>query len=158
MRDPITCLAGVHLLTGTVINHAALAEGAANNSAVLLTSKCGFGADGDMAGDAVGLVTGWSVNGGTFVVDGLQTALERWGAPVMHQHKFRYVSDQKLTTDGDLRAFLLTSERAPTALPASWLRGCHPDKAVNGMCVTACVGVDRMDLSISTVIEVVMVL
>ena len=127
-------------------------NGSSKSTVVELVSKTGFDSDSMAEGDAVGRMRGWSMHGGHFVVDGLATGVERWGSSTLHQHRFRYVSDANLTVDGDMRAFLLTTARAPDTPPPTWLQGCGDGRE---WCVSACVGTVRMDVSLAeTTIEV----
>eukprot|EP00729_Bicosta_minor_P025795 gene25795-24378_t len=125
-----------------------------NDAVVELESKCGFGDEDFLPGDAVGRVHGWSMQqqGGNFVYDGLTTGEERWGSSTLHQNRFRYVSNSKLTAAGDMRAFVLTSARKPATPPPTWVQACAGDNGVGtkAWCVSACVGTVQMDISLAS--------
>lgn len=72
-----------------------------SNAVVELESKCGF-----------------RYGFGSVLILGK----ERWGVSTLHQSRFWYISDQKVTESGDMRAFVLTSVRKPATLPPTWVQ------------------------------------
>ena len=120
------------------------------DSLVVLRPACGIGSY--RPADGLGAVGGYAARGGRFVRDGLVTAPDRWmRAHYLKKRRFRFVPTQPLTSDGDVRAFVLAPSPAlnRTATPrvetasCSAMLGCPPSVSspLQCACVSLCVGV-----------------
>ena len=116
---------------------------------VLLEQRCGLGKD--RAEDGNGLVTGFAVGGGQFEYDGLVTTEDRYFTPHYHKlRRFRFVGSSDIGTEGDVRAFVLSSSSpsSPADLPTARMTscanelGCTPETetALDCSCVQICTG------------------
>ena len=113
---------------------------------VRLQPACGIGAYRDP--DGHGVIGGFSINGGSFVYDGLVTAPDRWDrAHYLRKRRFRYIGASAVNESGDVRAFVLAPSFNATAAPHVEMSDCRAqlgcsdsDAAVACACVSVCAG------------------
>jgi len=118
---------------------------------VVLNPVCGIGKY--RRGDGKGKIVGMSVIGnGSFMYDGLVTSVDRWLTPhTLRKRRFRFISDDKVGPEGDVRAFVLAPY--PASQPATnvhltdcaLILGCTDGttgavEPIVCSCVQACVG------------------
>eukprot|EP00039_Didymoeca_costata_P030694 m.30897 g.30897 ORF g.30897 m.30897 type:complete len:1360 (+) comp8255_c0_seq1:208-4287(+) len=109
------------------------------NSTVLLTSQCSFAINYG-PGDALGRISSWSEHGGQFKIDGVVSATDPYDREKLHLNRFRYVSNKKTTSSGDVRAFILTAGRKPKTAPSSWTIPCDNTPSPEFLvCILSCV-------------------
>jgi hypothetical protein len=90
-----------------------------NGSSIALRPACGIG--GNREGDGMGVISGMTLGSGQgiFEYDGLVTSVDRWFRPnTLKKRRFRFVSDQTVGHEGDVRAFVLSPSRASSLLQA----------------------------------------
>jgi len=86
-----------------------------NHSTVALRPVCGIGSW--RPGDGMGVIAGISLAAnGQFVYDGLITASGQWEDHKYKKRRFRFVTDQTVDSDGDVRAFVLSPSLSATPL------------------------------------------
>ena len=115
---------------------------------VSLTPECGIGAW--RRPDGLGTITGISVGPGqgSFVYDGLITTVNTWLEPhALKKRRIRFVSDQQVGTDGDVRLFVLSPSTSGAAdqIPHTKLENCSAHLGCVGSfvqcsCIQLCVG------------------
>lgn len=113
-----------------------------------LTPGTGIGSYRDP--DGLGAIGGYAARGGSFVVDGLVTAPDRWQrAHHLKKRRFRFVGADAIDASGDVRAFLLAPSLAHDrmALPSVAMDSCTEqlgcpsvDAPLSCSCVSVCVG------------------
>jgi len=93
-------------------------------SNIVLSPVCGIGSFRDA--DGGGLISGISANGeGRFEYDGLVTSVDRWlRAHHLKQRRFRFVSDDTVGPQGDVRVFVLKPYPASEQTPYTFLSKC----------------------------------
>ena len=118
------------------------------SSRVALHPLCGIGAF--RPSDGMGVISGMSLAAnGQFVYDGLITAPGQWQPHSYKKRRFRFVTDQAVDHEGDVRVFVLSPSLASNPLQApddvglsncSNGHGCSSISPISCSCIQMCIG------------------
>ena len=130
--------------------HVDILDEGTRGAAHLLSLRPGTGIGSYRDPDGLGGISGLAARGGSFVIDGLITAPDRWNrAHHLKKRRFRFVGDAPIDSSGDVRAFVLVPSPAHnrSALPAISMRNCTAQLGCASMheptacwCVSICLG------------------